>query len=90
MIVRELLTFLAVHAPIRHTRGIEGGRLRCLTGYGLPEPPGLTLKKTFVRTRDGVKRLAFGAAQLACLPLTARTVRRLSGGIDNVPSTKPR
>ncbi|MFB7178595.1 cytochrome P450 [Streptomyces sp. NPDC056257] len=77
VIVRELLSSFAVHAPIRHTRGLEGGGLCCLTAYGLPDPPGLMLKKTYVRTRDHVDRLAFGAAQLVCLPLTARTVRRL-------------
>ncbi|MFE2323745.1 hypothetical protein ACFXD5_07435 [Streptomyces sp. NPDC059385] len=48
------------------------------------------LKKTLVRTRDRVERLAIGAAQLVCLPLTARTVRRLPRGIDNAPTTTPR
>ncbi|MEY9947057.1 cytochrome P450 [Kitasatospora sp. GAS1066B] len=79
VIVRELLSSFAVHAPTRHTRGLEGGGLCCLTAYGSPPPAGFVLgsKKALVRTRDQAERVAVGAAQLVCLPLTARAVRRL-------------
>ncbi|MGW7313781.1 cytochrome P450 [Streptomyces sp. NPDC054865] len=86
VIVRELLSSYAVHAPIRHTRGLEGGGLCCLTPHGAPTPPTLRLRKTLLRTRDRTERLAFGAAQLICLPLTARAVRRQPYTIGNEPS----
>ncbi|MFK4066305.1 cytochrome P450 [Streptomyces sp. NPDC029674] len=76
VIVQELLSSFVVHAPVRHTRALEGGGLCCLAVRGSPAPPWTGLKKTLVRTRGGAERIAFGAAQLVCLPLTARAVRR--------------
>ncbi|WP_030608896.1 cytochrome P450 [Streptomyces sclerotialus] len=85
VIVQELLSTFAVHAPIRHTRALEGGGLCCLAPLGSPETSGIRFKKLLVRTRDRAERLAFSAVQLVCLPLTAREVRRLPHGTDTRP-----
>ncbi|MFJ8210369.1 cytochrome P450 [Streptomyces sp. NPDC096033] len=85
-IVQELLSTFAVYAPTRHTRGLEGGGLCYLTAYGSPQPLGSRFKKAIVRTRDHADRLAVGAAQLVCLPLTARAVRRLAHHTGTPPS----
>ncbi|GAA0451494.1 cytochrome P450 [Streptomyces olivaceiscleroticus] len=78
VIVQELLSSFAVHAPIRHTQALEGGGLHCPVSLGSPELPGMGAKKILVHARDRAERLAFGAAQVICLPLTARAVRRSS------------
>ncbi|MGW7029124.1 cytochrome P450 [Streptomyces xanthophaeus] len=84
-IVKELLSIFTVDAPTRHTRGLEGGGLCCLTAHGSPPPIGSRIKKAIVRTRDHADRLAVGAAQLVCLPLTARAVQRLPHHTDTPP-----
>ncbi|NUL03039.1 cytochrome P450 [Streptomyces lunaelactis] len=83
VIVQELLSSFAVHAPIRHTRALEGGGLCCLVPLGSAGTPGIGFKKMLVWTRDHAERLAFGAAQLICFSLAARAVRRLPRGTDS-------
>ncbi|WP_406174292.1 cytochrome P450 [Streptomyces sp. NBC_00996] len=83
VIVQELLSSFAVHAPIRHTRALEGGGLCCLVPVGSAGTPRTGFKKMLVWTRDHAERLAFGAAQLICFSLAARAVRRLPRGTDS-------
>ncbi|WP_327112434.1 cytochrome P450 [Nocardia sp. NBC_01730] len=87
VIVQELLSSFAVHAPIRHTRALEGGGLCCLVPLGSAATPGIGFKKKLVWTRDRAERVAFSAAQLIYFSLAARAVQRLPHGTDsnNVP-----
>ncbi|GAA2636443.1 cytochrome P450 [Actinomadura fulvescens] len=77
VIMHELLSSLAVHAPIRHTRILAGGGLCVLTPRSSAPSPAMGLKKTLVRTRDRAERLALAATQLINFSLADRAVRRL-------------
>ncbi|MFI1913252.1 hypothetical protein [Nocardia sp. NPDC020380] len=89
VIVRQLPSSFAVHAPIRHTRALEGG-LCCLAPHGSAATAGIGFKKKLVWTRDRAERMACGTAQLINFSQAARAVQHQPRGTDpdNVPTAR--
>lgn len=85
--VLAVLRRFKVHAPVEHSRMLEGGGLCYLTRRDQPEPSPrkARLLHTYIKTRDTLEQFSYQATKLINLPRIARAAQRAK-----LPETHPK